>query len=113
MWEIHKFGGTSVGNADCMQKCINIVKNAMNSSRVAMVVSAMGGKPKVTDMLLSSVHAAAANDHDECEQLLEAIHKKHVSCLQNILDDVPKEAYRIMDHITIDLSNIRDSEYLK
>ena len=108
MWEVHKFGGTSVGNADCMQKCINIVKDAMPSARIAMVVSAMGGKPKVTDMLLNSVHSAAANDHDGCEQLLEAIHKKHVTCLQNILDDAPKEAYRIMDSITADLSNIRD-----
>ena len=65
MWTVHKFGGTSVGNADCMRKCVDIVRPLCmvegRSQRVAMVVSAMGGKPKVTDLLLDLVHAAAVN----------------------------------------------------
>ena len=46
-WDVHKFGGTSVGSADCMRKCIEIIKPLTADRRVAMVVSAMGGKPKV------------------------------------------------------------------
>jgi aspartokinase len=46
-WDVHKFGGTSVGNADCMRKCIGIIKPLLANRRMAMVVSAMGGKPKV------------------------------------------------------------------
>ena len=71
MWEVHKFGGTSVGNADCMKKAIKIVKNRLKESRIAMVVSAMGGKPKVTDMLLDTVHAAANNDQESIEMVSE------------------------------------------
>ena len=57
-WDVHKFGGTSVGNADSMRKCIEIIRPRCSENRVAMVVSAMGGKPKVTDLLLDSVRAA-------------------------------------------------------
>lgn len=58
-WVVHKFGGTSVGSASCMRKCIDIIKPMTRIQRVAVVVSAMGGKPKVTDLLLDMVHAAA------------------------------------------------------
>ena len=57
-WDVHKFGGTSVGSADSMRKCIDIIRPRCDQNRVAMVVSAMGGKPKVTDLLLDSVRAA-------------------------------------------------------
>ena len=51
-WDVHKFGGTSVGSADSMQKCIEIIRPMCSESRVAVVVSAMGGKPKVTGKLM-------------------------------------------------------------
>lgn len=76
-WVVHKFGGTSVGSADCMRKCIEIVKPLVKNQRVAVVVSAMGGKPKVTDLLLDSVHAAAADRQTEIAEKLENIHLKH------------------------------------
>lgn len=46
-WVTHKFGGTSVGSATSMRSCIDIIKPLLKKSRVAVVVSAMGGKPKV------------------------------------------------------------------
>ena len=57
-WDVHKFGGTSVGSADSMRKCIEIIRPKCKENRIAMVVSAMGGKPKVTDLLLDAVRAA-------------------------------------------------------
>ena len=57
--DVHKFGGTSVGSADAMRKAIEIIIPKLKENRIGMVVSAMGGKPKVTDLLLNSVHAAA------------------------------------------------------
>ena len=55
-WVVHKFGGTSVGSAESMRKCIGIISPIVSEkvSLVAVVVSAMGGKPKTTDLLLVS-----------------------------------------------------------
>ena len=84
MWTVHKFGGTSVGNADCMRKCVDIIRplcdnnGGSNKVRVAMVVSAMGGKPKVTDLLLDLVHAAAGGR-------LEEIDQKVFSCISHFI----------------------------
>ena len=61
-WTVHKFGGTSVGSPEAMLKCFKIIKPLCDNPqerRIAIVVSAMGGKPKVTDLLLNMVRAAA------------------------------------------------------
>ena len=83
-WTCHKFGGTSVGSADCMRQCLDIIKPATKQQRVAVVVSAMGGKPKVTDLLLESVHAAAAGREDEIKQKLQHIQQKHQVCVSEV-----------------------------
>ena len=46
--------------------------------KLAIVVSAMGGKPKVTDMLLDCVTAASIRDKKEANNLLSIIRDKHV-----------------------------------
>ena len=84
-WVVHKFGGTSVGNADCIRKCVNIIRPQIGKSKIAVVVSAMGGKPKVTDMLLDSVHAAANGNMDASGKLLQEIHRKHEVCVGELL----------------------------
>ena len=84
MWEVHKFGGTSVGSPDCMRKCVDIIKPVIEegkSGRLAIVVSAMGGKPKTTDLLLDLVHSAAAAKMDEVDENIEKIKKKHQDCV--------------------------------
>ncbi len=47
---VHKFGGTSVGTPAAIEAVIEIVESTLLANlqdRVAVVVSAMGGKPKV------------------------------------------------------------------
>jgi hypothetical protein len=61
-----------------VRKCIEIVRPLLNEQRVAVVVSAIGGKPKVTDLLLDSVHAAANGKVEESQRLLQMIHEKHI-----------------------------------
>lgn len=51
---------------------------------LAVVVSAMGGKPKVTDMLLDSVFAAAAQDTAKTGELLHAVRSKHWAALDGL-----------------------------
>ena len=107
-WIVHKFGGTSVGNADCMRKCLRIIEPDLKKHRVAVVVSAMGGKPKVTDLLLDTVHAAAAGRIDEIDEKLNCIFEKHQQCVSDILKDAPAVAEDIMIHIDQDIKDIRD-----
>lgn len=107
-WVVHKFGGTSVGSADCMRKCIDIIRPLLLKQRVAVVVSAIGGKPKVTDLLLDSVHAAAAGNHQQSELLLKSIHDKHRACISDILKESPEVCTSILHKITCDLKDIAD-----
>lgn len=128
-WVVHKFGGTSVGTPDSMRKCIEIVKpyiqsnssstngNSNNSdghndskagaTNIAVVVSAMGGKPKVTDLLLDLVHAAAANRQEEIAAKMHTITEKHRNCANQILSGSPEVAV-IIRQIESDLKDIAD-----
>ena len=105
-WGVHKFGGTSVGSAECMMRCIEIIRPRLHDQRVAVVVSAMGGKPKVTDLLLDSVHAAAANKSEESEAKLTQIQVKHTKCVSELLH--PEAAKTILQKVDADLKDIRD-----
>jgi len=107
-WVVHKFGGTSVGSSDCMKQCIQIIKPLIKNQRVAVVVSAMGGKPKVTDLLLDCVHAAAVGNAVEINKKMENIHMKHRLCVDEILQKAPKAAERILAQIESDLKDIAD-----
>ena len=73
VWEVHKFGGTSVKDATCIQRVATILTDpalrskhypshedsGQHAAKVAVVVSAMSG---VTDALIRAVRAAAARD---------------------------------------------------
>lgn len=109
-WLVHKFGGTSVGSADCIRKCIDIVHASLATSqrRLAVVVSAMGGKPKVTDLLLELVHAAANGRDEEIKLKMSLIQSKHQDCVSSMLSEAPELAQRIMKLIESDLKDIFD-----
>ena len=107
-WVVHKFGGTSVGSADCMHQCLAIIKPITKQQRVAVVVSAMGGKPKVTDLLLESVHAAAGGRPEEIAQKMKLIHQKHLACVIQVLSKAPEIAARILAQIDSDIKDIQD-----
>jgi len=97
-----------VGSANCMRRCLEIIKPLTKSGRVAVVVSAMGGKPKVTDLLLELVYAAAIGKNEEIVQKMAAIRTKHQDCISEILQSVPEVQKRIMKLIDSDLKDISD-----
>jgi hypothetical protein len=81
---VHKFGGTSVGTPEAITSVVSIVETAINKGgdSVAVVVSAMGGKPKVTDMLLDLVTMASQGRTDEYRARLNDIEKKHMDTIE-------------------------------
>lgn len=107
-WVVHKFGGTSVGSAECIRKCVDIIKPELSTNRVAVVVSAMGGKPKVTDLLLEIVHAAAQGKQSEVLQKTDLIRSKHYECVADLLSSSPATMQSIIDMVNKDLSDIMD-----
>lgn len=87
---VHKFGGTSVQSADAMQQVREIIAGIAaeqaDGAPLAVVVSAMGGKPKVTDLLIETVSLAAAGRHKEARAVLAQIRAKHDAAMLELFE---------------------------
>jgi|TARA_Y100000294_G_scaffold155286_1_gene155435 aspartate kinase len=88
---VMKFGGTSVGSADSVKNTANIIKSYIEKKPI-IVVSAVSG---ITDKLIELVNAASQGKGDE------------------ILDNIKKSHYEILDKSGLDKSIIeKDIENL-
>ena len=76
-WIVHKFGGTSLADADRYRAACEILLPERSAARVAVVVSAMSG---VTNALIKAVNLAAAQD-DSYLQILESLEQRHVETI--------------------------------
>jgi aspartokinase/homoserine dehydrogenase 1 len=76
-WTVHKFGGTSLADADRYRAAIEIVLSQRSHERVAVVVSAMSG---VTNALIESVNLASTQD-DSYLQKLNALERRHLETI--------------------------------
>jgi bifunctional aspartokinase / homoserine dehydrogenase 1 len=113
-WQVHKFGGTSVANADCFLQVAQIVEHLLSQKdtadpfHIAIVVSAMGGKPiKVTDLLLQSVQFAALRDAASMNDRLQQMYAKHETCI-TALFGTDEKALQLLPIIQKDIQDIRD-----
>src|SRR3954471_15814491 len=79
-WRVHKFGGSSVADAACMERVARILENDPRR-RVGAVLSACRG---VTDALLALV-AAAERQEDGDAARLDAIRQRHVVIANTLL----------------------------
>lgn len=78
---VMKFGGTSVGDASCIQRVVDIVRAAARESDVVVVVSAMSG---VTNKLVEAATHAEAGNHDSVAKIFEELCLRH-SVAANVL----------------------------
>ena len=69
-----KFGGTSVADAEALQRVAGLVRRAQRSTRPIVVVSALAG---VTDALLAAADAAASGDAERMRPQLDALLERH------------------------------------
>ena len=70
--QVLKFGGSSVKNAENINKVIAIIKEKAAQDKTIVVVSALGG---ITDILLQCSSLAASGDEAYKEKLQEAEHR--------------------------------------
>lgn len=76
-----KFGGTSVANAENINKVVSIVKDAIRKDKVVVVVSALGG---ITDMLLQAA-AQAAEGKEAYKQTIAEIERRHFETVKSLI----------------------------
>ncbi|MEO6404808.1 MAG: bifunctional aspartate kinase/homoserine dehydrogenase I [Ferruginibacter sp.] len=79
--QVLKFGGSSVENAENINKVVGIILKAAAKDTSIIVVSALGG---ITDALLKTATAAAAGNEDYLETLTE-IEKRHINVIKEII----------------------------
>ena len=86
---VMKFGGTSVGDADCIRRAAAIVKSAAAQSPVVVVVSAMSG---VTNRLIDAANRAKAGQSDFLPGLIADFRKQHIAALEALVTDPKRRA---------------------
>ncbi len=80
-WKIHKFGGSSLADADCFERVANLVLS-MAQPRIGVVVSAMGG---MTNQLLN-LTALAEQADASCEDELNEIGRRYADTAKALVD---------------------------
>jgi aspartokinase/homoserine dehydrogenase 1 len=79
-WIVHKFGGTSVADAERYRAAADILLLPQPRERVAVVVSAMSG---VTNALIRSVELAARQDNSYLSEL-ETLRRRHLETIARL-----------------------------
>src|SRR5688572_6131690 len=79
-WVVHKFGGSSVADAECFRRVANILET-LPPGRLGVVLSACRG---VTDALLGLVAQAEAQD-DGYRGDLDALRARHAKIAETVL----------------------------
>ena len=79
---VMKFGGTSMGDAECIARSAKIVVEGARDASIVVVVSAMSG---VTNRLIASATRAQTGDADAGPELVEALRKQHQAALQALI----------------------------
>jgi bifunctional aspartokinase / homoserine dehydrogenase 1 len=83
-----KFGGTSVGDAECVRRAAEIVKSAATRARVVVVVSAMSG---VTNRLIRAAKQAETGEQGFLS-LIPELRTQHLVALDELVRDPQKRA---------------------
>jgi aspartokinase/homoserine dehydrogenase 1 len=87
-WHVHKFGGSSVADAACMERVARILEDDPRR-RVAAVLSACRG---VTDALLALVTAAERQEDGDAGRL-EAVRQRHIVIANTLLGTADATEY--------------------
>jgi aspartokinase/homoserine dehydrogenase 1 len=85
---VMKFGGTSVGSAECIRRAAEIVRSAQKGYQVVVVVSAMGG---VTDQIVEALHKARTGSVSDVEAICQALRKRHAAAVAELFSTGARE----------------------
>ncbi|HYM29106.1 MAG TPA: bifunctional aspartate kinase/homoserine dehydrogenase I [Steroidobacteraceae bacterium] len=101
-WVVHKFGGSSVADADCFRRVAAILESAP-AGRLGVVLSACKG---VTDALLRLVALAERAD-EACRGELTQLRARHAGIAVELLSPEAAQAYALtLDNDCRDLAEV-------
>ena len=101
-WKIHKFGGSSLGDAECFRRVAGILLEYPDA-RIGVVVSAMGG---MTDALLN-LAALAERADDACNTELHAIGERYAATAKDLVSG--GALIEVLDAWSTDADDIREA----
>jgi bifunctional aspartokinase / homoserine dehydrogenase 1 len=87
--KVLKFGGSSVGNAENIEKVVEIIKNAIEKDSCAVVLSAMQG---TTDALIE-IGRSAEKGEESFRGQIKTIAEKHFEAVRNL---IPKNSQKVI-----------------
>ncbi len=79
--QVLKFGGSSVANAENINKVVAIIKNHKTETKTIVVVSALG---QITDLLLQTAILAEAGD-ESFKAILSHIEQQHLQVVKQLI----------------------------
>jgi aspartate kinase len=82
--QVMKFGGTSVGNAECIARAAQIIAEGARRGPCIVVVSAMSG---VTNRLIDAAKRAEAGEQNAGPEIVEALRQQHEAALVALVAD--------------------------
>jgi aspartate kinase len=105
-----KFGGTSVADALCIGRVVDILeKHHRSGDELAVVVSAQRG---VTDQLIEiTCRLPTAKDDTAIAPLIQALGKRHMTTLEGAAPDYVAETGAVIEEQLISLQNILFAVY--
>ncbi|HMC01456.1 MAG TPA: bifunctional aspartate kinase/homoserine dehydrogenase I [Flavobacteriaceae bacterium] len=106
--KVLKFGGTSVGSAENINKVINILNDVSSNDNAVAVVSAVGG---ITDKLLNAANLAVAKDqkYKEAFNLIKSI---HLDIIDELLGDKKSHVVNFVSEKLNNLEQLLDGIFL-
>jgi len=82
---VMKFGGTSVGDADCIERVVEIILSSSRESNLVVVVSAMSG---VTNRLTEAATQSEAGDRETVTSIFDCLRKQHKAAAVSLIHSV-------------------------
>jgi aspartate kinase len=87
--KVMKFGGTSVGDADCIRRAAAIVQATATEGPVVAVVSAMSG---VTNRLIKAARLAEAGNRESIPGVISELRTQHMKALEALVSEAPRRS---------------------
>ena len=101
--KVLKFGGSSVGSAETIEKVVEIIREASASDTCAIVLSAMQG---TTDALIEAGRSAERGDGGYIE-ILDGIRELHLTTIEKLFgDDTNHGVLDFVDSTSKELDNL-------
>src|SRR5438309_2928465 len=80
--QVMKFGGTSVGDASCIARAVEMIAQAAKQNGCIAVVSAMSG---VTNRLIEAAKKAQTGNSGEAAAVVDALRQQHEAALTSLI----------------------------